>query len=95
MNGEEEGHVWASEFEDEPTEGVVDDRIPTYHPVGDLPAGTRFRGAGCGAAEFVVVKQLEDYARVRRAGRSPVPSKLISSYVMVRPLSDFARSPTD
>ena len=71
-------------------------KASTLYPVGDLPTGTRFLSDHM-TAEFIVIEQVEDYTRIRRAGRDGLggafTSRLVSSHTMVRPLSDFARAP--
>ncbi len=68
----------------------------TYVPVGDLPAGTRFRGSReySDGIEYVILRQVEDFAQAVTADGQAIP-KLFQCNTAVWPLSDFARSPTD
>ena len=75
----------------------------TYTPVGDLPAGTRFKASmaylaslSLSAPTFVVIRQVEDFTSVRRTDDPEgTPVRLLQCQTMVWPLSDFARSPTE
>ena len=71
----------------------------TYTPVGDLPKGTHFRASRDyqGTPEFVVIRQVEDFASVRRIDENfdSEPARLLQCNTMVWPLSDYARPPKD